>query len=139
MTLRILGWVILLSLAFLRSPAVTLHLFVTGSGTVSPNLNGKTLGSGTYKLTPKPGRGYIFDGWYQDGSKLLEYHPSLKLEVRGGNLVWAWPSEGHPTSYSNIGDTLTAAFVPSPFVGKSGTYQGYLPIGALLRITVTEQ
>jgi hypothetical protein len=94
------------------SPSATLNLTcvatsklvvqTSGTGTVSPNLNGAQLQVGqTYTLRANPGQGQIFAGW----SGVASQSRALSF-VMQPNLV------------------LTANFVPSPFPPVTGQYAG---------------
>jgi hypothetical protein len=80
-----------------------LTLTTTGSGTVSPNLNGHLLDIGAnYKITAKPAAGWIFAGWTGD----VPSDASALTFLMRSNLV------------------LQANFIPNPFIPSAGTYQG---------------
>jgi hypothetical protein len=76
---------------------------ITGSGTVSPNLNNELLNVGaTFKMTAKPAKGQVFNGWTGDLTS-----PAAALSfVMQSNMV------------------LQANFVPNPFTPVVGVYQG---------------
>jgi len=76
---------------------------ITGSGTVSPNLNGRVLEIGKpYQMTARPSAGSIFAGW--DGLAHTNYSSTLNF-VMESNLT-----------------TLVASFTNSPFL--PGSYLG---------------
>jgi hypothetical protein len=80
-----------------------LTLTSSGSGTVSPNLNGQLLAVGaTFKVTAKPNPGSIFAGWTGD------------LVTDAATLTFMMQS--------NL--TLQANFIPNPFIPVAGTYHG---------------
>ena len=76
---------------------------ISGSGTVSPNLNGQSLDVGsTFTMTAKPSAGQVFSNW--TGSVTST---SAKLTfMMQSNMV------------------LQANFTPNPFTPLAGTYQG---------------
>jgi len=81
----------------------SLTIQITGSGTLSPNLDGRVLEIGKpYQITARPAQGYIFAGW--DGFAQTVYSPTLNF-VMETNLT-----------------TLVANFISSPFL--SGSYFG---------------
>ncbi len=79
-----------------------LHLTVIGSGTVGA-MNGQLFNLGyPYNLTAKAAPGFVFQGWTGDistSSKTLNF-----------------------TMTSNL--SLTASFIPNPFIPAAGSYQG---------------
>ena len=78
-------------------------LTVSGSGTVTPNLNGQLLAVGSsFAVTAKPNAGNIFTGWTGD---LTANAAALKFTMQS-NLV------------------LQANFIPNPFIPVAGVYQG---------------
>jgi len=78
---------------------------ITGSGTVSPNLNGTQQPVGnTLTLTAKPNTGQVFSNWTGD----IESTSAALTFVMQSNMV------------------LTANFVPNPFVPLAGTYEGLI-------------
>ncbi len=81
-----------------------LLLTTTGTGTVSPNLNGHLLGVGSsYTLTAKPmSPAYLFGGWTGD---VVSDNPKL-IFIMQSNMV------------------LQANFIPNPFIPVTGNYQG---------------
>ncbi|MGO8674697.1 MAG: SBBP repeat-containing protein [Limisphaerales bacterium] len=80
-----------------------LRVVVNGPGTVSPNLDGKSLQVGQrYQMTAIPNPGYLFAGWSGDVST---NSPALSFVMASG-LV------------------LEASFVASPFAAAAGTYTG---------------
>jgi len=80
-----------------------LTLTVSGSGTVTPNLNGQLLAVGsTYTVTAKPNTGNTFTGWTGD------------LTANAAKLPF--------TMQSNL--VLHANFIPNPFIPVAGVYQG---------------
>lgn len=82
-----------------------IQVSVTGSGTVTPNLNGQLLQVGnTFKMTAKPSSGQVFSNW--TGS--VTSTASALTFVMQSNMV------------------LTANFVPNPFTPLVGTYQGLI-------------
>ncbi len=85
------------------SPSGALLVLTSGSGTVTPNLNGQILQLGkSYTITARPGAGYVFAGWTGSitaGTRSLSF-------VLQSNLV------------------LQANFVPNPFGSVAGTYNG---------------
>jgi uncharacterized repeat protein (TIGR02543 family) len=98
----------------------------SGSGTITPNLNGRLLEIGKrYSMTAAPGAGYILSNWI--GSAASE---STTLTF---------------TMQSNA--NVTAQFVPNPFPAVQGTYNGlyYQEDGVehhssgFLRVTVTDR
>ena len=84
-------------------------VLVLGSGSVSPNYDSQWLELGReFKITAKPKSGFLFSDWEQ----------AVNGEARGtsSNRTLTFTME------SNL--TLTANFVPNPFVPVSGTYNG---------------
>lgn len=80
-----------------------LTLLVSGSGTVTPNLNQQSLEVGkTYQVVAAPKAGNIFSNW---SGSLTGEKATLKF-VMQTNLV------------------LQANFVPNPFIPAKGTYNG---------------
>lgn len=80
----------------------TMHMEVSGVGTISPNLDGRALQLGkTYTVTAKPGRDQLFAGWEGINSTSA----SLTFVMREGL-------------------SLKAKFVPSPFVNLRGAFNG---------------
>lgn len=80
-----------------------LAVIVNGVGSLKPSLNGQILETGTaFKITEKPGKGYVFAGWTGD--------------VTAGDIAQNFIMR------SNM--VLQANFVPTPFVPVVGTYQG---------------
>jgi hypothetical protein len=78
---------------------------ISGSGTVSPDLNGKLEDVGAdITLTAKPGAGQVFSNW-MSGDVELATTAALTFTMQS-NLV------------------LQANFVPNPFTPVAGTYQG---------------
>jgi hypothetical protein len=76
---------------------------ITGSGTVSPNLNNTLQNIGaTLTMTAKPGTGQVFSNWTGDVSATT----AALTFVMQSNMV------------------LQANFVPNPFIPVAGTYQG---------------
>lgn len=95
------------------SPAVTttvsyvvvspITVSITGSGTVTPNLNGQSLAVGdTFKMTAKPAKGQVFSNWV---GTITSTDPALTF-VMQSNMV------------------LQANFTPNPFTPVAATYQG---------------
>ncbi len=81
-----------------------LKVTILGRGTLSPNLNGKSLVVGrTYTMTALPGPGYAFSTWRGTG---LESHAPKLTFVMTKALV------------------LEAEFVPTPFRPIAGSYAG---------------
>ncbi len=81
----------------------SLALSVEGSGSVKPDLNGQSIELGkTVKLKAKPAANYVFAGW--SGSSDSS-DPALNFQMVSGA-------------------TLTATFMPNPFVPVSGVYNG---------------
>jgi hypothetical protein len=79
---------------------------ITGSGTVTPNLNGTLQPVGTtLKLTAKPGTGQVFSNWMVGDDEFTSATLSLVMQ---SNLV------------------VTANFVPNPFIPVVGTYEGLI-------------
>lgn len=82
-----------------------LTLTNTGSGTISPNLDGQSLDVGAdYKFTAKPGPGQVLSNWVADGVEIATT-PTLTVTMQS-NLM------------------LVANFVPNPFIPFTGDYQG---------------
>jgi hypothetical protein len=76
---------------------------ISGSGTVSPNLNGQSLDVGnTFTMTAKPSAGQVFSNW--TGS----------VTSTSAKLTFVMQSDM----------TLQANFTPNPFTPLAGTYQG---------------
>jgi hypothetical protein len=76
---------------------------ITGTGTLSPDLNGQLLAVGnTFKMTAKPGAGQVFADWSGDVNSTTE---ALTF-VMQSNMV------------------IQANFIPNPFTPTVGTYQG---------------
>ena len=76
---------------------------INGSGTVTPNLDGRSLQLGNiYTVTARPGLGQVF-AWWQGVA--VTNNPKLSFKM-SSNLV------------------LTAAFVPNPFPPLAGSYSG---------------
>jgi hypothetical protein len=76
---------------------------ITGSGTVTPNLNNTTQNVGaTLTMTAKPGAGQVFANWTGDVTATT----AALTFVMQSNMV------------------LQANFVPNPFIPVAGTYQG---------------
>ncbi|NBV25375.1 MAG: hypothetical protein EBS05_26110, partial [Proteobacteria bacterium] len=64
-----------------------LHVYATGPGRVSPDLNGADLDVGqTYTIEAQPGRGAVFVGW--TGS-IVTNSPILRFTMRTGTLLTA--------------------------------------------------
>lgn len=81
----------------------TLAIIINGSGTVSPNLNGKALKPGLkYRITAVPGSGEVFSSW--SGSVNTNQNPL--------------------TFTMETSTVLQANFVPNPFLAAEGTYNG---------------
>jgi hypothetical protein len=79
---------------------------ITGSGTVSPNLNGTQQPVGdTLTLVAKPGTGQVFSNWMVGDDSFTTATLSFVMQ---SNLV------------------VTANFVPNPFIPLVGTYQGLI-------------
>jgi hypothetical protein len=79
-----------------------LKVRIAGAGSVSPNLDGRSLEIGkTYSMRAKPGKDQIFAGW----EGINATGPLLQFVMREGM-------------------ELTARFVPSPFVNMKGTFHG---------------
>lgn len=75
----------------------------TGTGTISPNLNGQSLDVGaTFKMTAKPGTGQVFSNW----SGTITSTAAALTFVMQSNMV------------------LQANFVPNPFIPVAAVYQG---------------
>jgi len=82
-----------------------LRVFTNGVGSISPNLDNRSLEIGkTYRLTAKPGRSQIFDGW--DGV----------LAQQGAILDFVMTPDLR----------LTARFSESPFLMVAGSYAGLI-------------
>ncbi len=82
----------------------TFTLNIVGSGTVTPDLNAQPLELGAlYNVTAKPNAGWVFLGW--SGPGISTNSPSLQFGMT-----------------SNL--TITATFIPNPFIPLVGTYQG---------------
>ena len=80
-----------------------LEIDVEGSGTVTPDLNGRLLEIGkVYTITARPGPDQIFNGW---GGISNAINPVLSFEMK-----------------SNL--TLVAHFASNPFLTLAGTYTG---------------
>lgn len=78
---------------------------ITGSGTVTPNLNGTQQPVGnTLTMTAKPGAGQVFSNWTGDVTSI---NATLSF-VMQSNMV------------------LNANFVPNPFIPLVGTYEGLM-------------
>ena len=81
-----------------------LEVQINGTGSVVPDLNGRTLELGkTYSVTAKPARGQIFSGWQNAGS--ITNNPKISF-LMTSNLV------------------LVANFVANPFETLTGQYVG---------------
>jgi hypothetical protein len=79
---------------------------ITGSGTVTPNLNGTQQPVGkTLTLTAKPGTGQVFSNWNVGDASFTSAMLSFVMQ---SNMV------------------LTANFIPNPFIPVAGTYQGLI-------------
>jgi hypothetical protein len=79
---------------------------ITGTGTVSPNLNGTQQPVGnTIKLTAKPGTGQSFSNWMVGDDSFTTAALSFVMQ---SNMV------------------MTVNFVPNPFAPVIGTYQGLI-------------
>jgi uncharacterized repeat protein (TIGR03803 family) len=82
---------------------------INGLGTVSPNYDGQSLQVGlSYKMTAKPGAGYLFSNWSQS------VFPNAPVVTNTPLLNF--------TAQSNL--VIQATFVPNPFIPASGTYSG---------------
>ncbi len=93
----------IVSASFEYVQMASLTVSVTGTGSVSPNLNGQSLQVGmAYKLTAKAGAGYVFSNW--TGS-VTSSTPTLTFAMQNGT-------------------SLQANFVPNPFSSVAGNYQG---------------
>ena len=78
---------------------------ISGSGSVSPNLNGTQQPVGnTLKLTAKAASGQVFAGWTGD----VTSSSAALTFVMQSNMV------------------ITANFAPNPFIPVAGTYQGLI-------------
>jgi hypothetical protein len=90
-----------LKLIYLVTSALTVE--TNGSGTTTPDLNGKILFLGQqYTITAQPAPGYLFAGWSGGVTNSLA---RLFFQMQS-NLV------------------LRAAFVPNPFIAAKGNYYG---------------
>ena len=79
---------------------------ITGTGTVSPNLNGTQQPVGnTIKLTAKPGTGQSFSNWMVGDDSVTT--AALSFTMQSNQVV-------------------TVNFVPNPFAPVVGTYQGLI-------------
>lgn len=90
--------------AFERQYPSTLSVSVSGAGSISPGFLGqstRTVGQ-EYTITARPAPGFIFAGWREYGSE-----PTLRF-----------------TMSENL--SLTADFVPNPFLGAGGTFTAFL-------------
>jgi hypothetical protein len=86
-----------------------LSITINGTGTVTPNLNGRELVIGeTYAITAVAGKGQYFEGW---SGSLTESDPKLRFVMQ-----------------SNM--ALTATFITNPFTNNNlaGTYDGLFGI-----------
>jgi uncharacterized repeat protein (TIGR02543 family) len=99
---------------------------INGNGTITPNLNGQQLEIGkSYTMTAMPAAGHLLSNWV--GSVYSE-SSALTFVMR--------------TNFS-----ITAQFVPNPFIATKGTYNGlfYEPNGilhhssGLLKVSITDQ
>jgi len=101
-----------------ESPVVTLRVFfvvsspltilVSGTGSVSPNLNGAMFEVGrSYSITATPGAGSLLSNWTGNGA-------SGPVSSREATLNFIMQS--------NL--VLNAAFVPNPFIPVRGAYNG---------------
>jgi hypothetical protein len=99
----------------LDSPPATFKMVVTrlGSGTVSPDLDGKMLKVGSkYSMTAKPGPGQIFAGWT---GGITSSAPKLTF-----------------TMLPNL--RLDAVFVANPFTPMEGAYFGLFREASAVRV-----
>lgn len=80
-----------------------LTITLNGSGTVMPNLNGRTLQVGrNYTISAQPAAGYVFNGWSGGATAST---PVLNFQMQDAM-------------------TLQANFVPNPFLPLVGYYSG---------------
>lgn len=83
-----------------------LSLTKNGNGTISGATNAEWLRVGyKYTLTAKAGSGYVFSNWMEGADWVATNGPVLKFIME-----------------SNL--SLTANFIPNPFIPEAGTYQG---------------
>jgi hypothetical protein len=88
---------------FTGAGASLLRVVVNGPGTVSPNLNGKSLQVGRrYQMTAMPNPGFLFAGWSGD------------VNTNSASLSFVMTN----------GLVLEASFLPSLFAAAAGTYTG---------------
>jgi len=91
--------------SFFYSVKSTLRIVTSGTGTVSPNLNGQKLKIGQqYTLTATPGSKMVFKDWEQ-GSEVLSYSQTLSF-VMSEDL------------------TLNLNFIKDPFSTRKGNFIG---------------
>ena len=84
-------------------PPTPLTLLTNGAGTVTGATNGQLLAYLTvYKLVAKPAPGHIFSGWQGDQTTL-------------DSTIYLY-------KHTNV--SLTANFMPNPFIPLAGTYRG---------------
>ncbi len=97
----------LIERTFTYSPTAFLTLATEGSGSVSKGFAGRTrrvLGR-SYSFSATPGRDHLFGGWRNEWGEVFSMERSLLFQL---------DSE----------QTLTAVFIPSPFLNSAGSYLG---------------
>ncbi len=73
------------SVTYVQGSPLTVN--VSGSGSITPDLNGSVLEIGkTYKLTAKPAAGYTFEGWSGGASSSV---PHLIFRMEAGLVLEA--------------------------------------------------
>ncbi len=89
--------------AVLWNPQPVLTVLIVGTGTVSPNYNGKTLQVGrSYAMTAQPGTGFLFAGW---SGSVVTNTATLRFVMQSNTV-------------------LVANFITNRLMAVSGTYNG---------------
>jgi peptidyl-prolyl cis-trans isomerase A (cyclophilin A) len=110
-----------------------LAVTTNGSGTISPNLNGKWLSpESRYTMTARAGRGQLFAYWtgVRNGQTWIFPYDDRTWSFIGTNNFKSGPQQGPKvttptltfTMYTNL--TITANFVSNYFPVVQGTYYG---------------